>query len=366
MARESAAKESMRDKIRRRNEETSYGGGGGRTVNLPEGVKWFENKGGAAELDFLPYVITDPQHPEVLGSRFAVGDLIDSRAYWVHRDVGAEQKLMICLKTIGKPCPICEAYVSAKKNASLSKEEVEPLRSKVRVLYNVIDLNTKDQKVQVWDVSWHNFTKMMIEEQKINEDLLGYADLVGGSTMSIRFREKKIGKQEFFEASRIDGTPREPYEKSILKEVVNLDESFQILSYEQLEAIFLGTEAAGRSAPEPAKRRSAPEPENAPDPHRHDPDAQRGRGKTPPPTADDEYKGELDEAPAKPAKPAAKSADNACPHGYVFGVDLDTKDECDSCDVWDECRHEKKKGAAKPASPQKPAPGDDGPPKRRR
>jgi len=388
MARESAAKSSMRDRAKRRTEETTHGGGGG-SVNLPEGVKWFENKGAAAELDFLPYVITDPRHPDVLAGRASVGDMTDCRIYWMHRDVGAEQKPRVCLKSIGKACPICEAHAAAKKNSSMAKEDVDALRSKERVLYNLIDLGTKDQKVQVWDVSYHLFTKMLEEEQRLNEDLYGYAELKDGYTISARFREKKMGKQEFYETSRIDGAKREAYSEDILKEVVNFDEAINILSYAQLEAIFLGTDApadeekeeaaAPRRAapapePEPAPRRRAaaePSPTNAPDPHRHDPDAPGARGRHAIDPDQDEPVHKRTEGVVIPK--AAKPADGDCPSGHVFGKDTDTKDECDSCDVWEDCRQEKKRkttGAvptkSKAAAPVEPAPAEAAPARRRR
>lgn len=381
------ARESMRDKIKRRAQETTHGGGGG-SVSLPEGVKWFENDGKPVELDFVPYEITSPRHPEVLSGRFKVGDLIDSRVYWIHRDIGVDQKSKVCLKSIGKPCPICEAYNAAKKNSSMAKEDVDALRSKERVLYNVIDLGTKDQKVQVWDVSYHLFTKMLEEEQTLNENLYGYADLDNGSTLSLRFRQKKMGKQEFYETSRIDGNPRELYGDEILSEVVNFDEALQILSYEQLEAVFLGTdnEPEGEDSPNPlvrqrgernetpparaalpeesapsGRRSRAAEPDNAPNPHRHDPDKQRERGgraakqepaqeeDTPPSTP---RRGAIKSEPATDKKPE-ESTGGECPSGHSFGIDTDKQDECDACDVWQSCRQAKK--ASTPATSPKAA-----------
>jgi hypothetical protein len=50
-------------------------------------------------------------------------------------------------------------------------------------------------------------------------------------------------------------------------------------------------------------------------------------------------------APKAPSKPASKSKGKAakatakgkCPHGHTFGVDCEEYDECDECEVWEEC-----------------------------
>lgn len=50
---------------------------------------------------------------------------------------------------------------------------------------------------------------------------------------------------------------------------------------------------------------------------------------------------EEEEAPAPTRKPKAPKTQE-CPSGYVFGKDTDKEDECDSCDLWDECMAAKK------------------------
>jgi len=57
-----------------------------------------------------------------------------------------------------------------------------------------------------------------------------------------------------------------------------------------------------------------------------------------------------DEKPVKkstkvPAKKA--TADDKCPSDHIFGKDVDKFDECDSCDLWDECNTLKKKNSKK-------------------
>jgi len=376
----------MRDAAKRRAEEQSHGGGGF-SIGLPDGVSFFKNDGKTVEFDFIPYVITDPRNPDVVAGRLQVGDLVDGRTYWMHRDIGAEQKPYICLKTIGQRCPICEAQVAMAKNPKADPDDAKALKSKERVLYNVIDVADKDGKVMVFDISYHLFTKQLEHEQREREEYYDYADPDNGYTLRIRWEKKSIGRGEpFHEADRIDFTKRKPLSDADLKAAVDLDACLTILPYDKLEAIFLGVETPAEPAkPEPAgrgseegtrgSRRSEPaasapaestrgrrEPtappaeEPAPrgrgrsaeppaaDPHRHDPDAQRARGAAP---AEDEhvYKGELDE--------------NKCPGGGTFGVDENELKHCKDCDdkVWRSCRDEKDRLAreAKSKPEEKPA-----------
>ena len=37
-----------------------------------------------------------------------------------------------------------------------------------------------------------------------------------------------------------------------------------------------------------------------------------------------------------------KKETNECPYDYKFGFDLGIGDECNDCDVWDDCRARKK------------------------
>ena len=44
-----------------------------------------------------------------------------------------------------------------------------------------------------------------------------------------------------------------------------------------------------------------------------------------------------EEEPKRKKKAVKKEATNKCPHGYAFGEDTDDHDECDGCDLWDDC-----------------------------
>jgi hypothetical protein len=399
MARDEKKRSSMRDRVRQRTEETEHGGGGTK-FDLPEKVKFFSAKKGTSELDIIPYEISDPRHPEVLSGRSKVGDLIDSRTIWVHGFVGAEEKAYVCLKSVGKACPLCEAQIALSKNTNADPEEAKNLKAKERQVFNVIDLGEKNGPVQLWEFSYHLFGKKLEEEQRENEDYYGFAELEGGYTLRIRFGEKSIGRgKPFLEATRIDFTKRDAYEESILDEVVDIDKALKVLSYEQLDKIYNGVpdveeddkeeQPRGRSSRDkdeeqeekPSRRRKEAEPEEEERPSRKratpEPEEKTSRRRATTPEPEEE---EEDEIPSKAARTSRRGAepeetihekdpdvevkkkgrhevdpDQDCPGGGKFGVDtdkLDGKNGCDNCDNWDACRDEKdaKARAAKPAA----------------
>lgn len=367
MARESAARSSMRDAARRRAEEQTHGGGGF-SVNLPEGVKFFQNDGKTIEFDFVPFRISDADNPDVKAGRLAVGDLVDARFYWMHQNIGPEEKPYVCLKTFGQRCPICEAQVQMAKNPKADPDAAKALKAKERVLYNVINVDDKDGKIMVWDVSYHLFTRQLEKEQREREEYYDYADPDNGFSVRIRFAEKSFNRNQFYEADRIDFEKRKPLSDADLKAAVDLDACLQRLSYEKLEAIFLGTaddEKVGNRDDKPADRKDDRRSADAP--------TRGSRADTPPPTRSS--RGEADEkthrrdpdAPGERERHADEAErgtagrhpvdpDQDCPGGGKFGAE-GSVDHCTKCpdDKWKSCRDEtdrlarEKKAAAKPA-----------------
>lgn len=250
---------TMRDRFKKRAQE---GATGGFSVNLPEGVQRFSPKKGTYRLDVIPYVVSASRHPDGVKE----GDIWCRRPFLIHFGVGVDNKRQICPRTVGSPCPICEYYERERRRPGADEDALKEIRAKARELYNVIDLNDKEAGIQVFEMSYHLFGKQL--EHEINEadddDVAGFAELKDGKTIKVRFSEASMGVNKFLEATRIDFLDRSDYKKSILDEVVNLDEVFNILSYEDLEAMFLEDEGAHMEiadedddeAPVPPKKKS--------------------------------------------------------------------------------------------------------------
>ena len=265
---------SMREKFKQRAKDNAQKGG---AVALPEGTKRIEIKKGTKRLDVIPYVVTAENHPDEIKA----GEEWARRPFLIHFGIGVNNKTVICPRTVGKPCPICEYYDREKKRPGSDEEALRDIKARRRELYNVIDLDNEDEGVQILEFSYFNFGKVL--EAEINEAdddaIAGFADLKGGYTLKVRFSEAAMGTNKYLEATRIDFLEREDYKKSILKEVVDLDEavSANVMSYSELEKLFLGDEAPDTDVDE---------------------DEPRGKRRRP---ADDD---DEDERPKKPKKPA--------------------------------------------------------------
>lgn len=336
--------ESMRDRIRQRAKERQAHQGGLSTLTLPEGVDLYKPEKGPVEFDILPYRISVDNHPDV-----KKGDLWYRRIYYAHRNVGPEEKFLICPRTVGKRCPICEEYQKLKKDPNADEEMVDGLRAKERELFNVV-MKDGDGSVMVLDISTFLFGKLL--EKEINEGdeaNAAFPDLSGGKTLKVRWEAKSMGTNKFVEAGRIDFLDREDIDESALDAVVDLDKAMKILSYEEIEKIF---QAGDDEVPEKEAEEPAEEEEERP--------AKRVIGKAKPAPEPEEENEEEDELPGlEKKKTGAKEAPDCiacdgtgktskgktCPICGGSGKDEDTPAD----DVKEEPAEEEQEEEAKPA-----------------
>jgi hypothetical protein len=361
-------KSSFRGKVaadaqRRQKAATSYG-----HLSLPKGVSVFSPEpGGRVKLDFMPYIVTDPKHPdrnEALG--VAMPDTPwYTRPYSIHRNVGANNDSYVCLASIGKKCPICE-YRAKRIKAQAEKEETDTMKPSKRNLYLVIPLDSKkhEAEVHIFDISTFNFQNLLDDELKENEDYEVFPDLTEGYTLKVRFDSKTIGgSQPFAQASRIDFLDRdEAYDEALLDDMPNLDEVLIILSYDELKAKFFemeGEEDGGKLSEaeeeedeKPVRRhkvlhkeKEEPEEEEDEKPTRK---PIRGTPSTKPRNRREEpEEEEEDEKPTRSThhhtSERSSEKKGKCPHGHKFGTDHEEFDECEDCKSWDLCLEEKEK-----------------------
>jgi hypothetical protein len=212
-------------------------------LNLPDGISSYSSpKSGNVSLDFLPYIVTDRNHPdknEKIGVALE-GELWYKRPFKVHRNVGPNQDAFICPTSIGKKCPICE-HRAKRKMEGAGDDELRELSPSNRNLYIVVPLGDKEheQKPHVWDVSQFLFQKKLNEEIEANPDNEIFPDIEEGLTVKLRFTEESFGANKFGSVSRIDFVSRKnQYEESILEEIPSLDEMLKVLSYKDLQAKF--------------------------------------------------------------------------------------------------------------------------------
>jgi hypothetical protein len=275
-------------------------------------------------LDIIPFTITSKLNPYVVSGGMKVGDKLHMLDYFVHRNVGPLKKTIICpLKTSELPCPICEEYERAKAEKGYDSPEAKALKCSRRVAYNFIDADDDDEVVQIFDVSWHMFTKDLIDEatheaKRLNVEDLDYAGVLNpADAMTIECRntmEKKGG----FDTAIYKGfkfVPRKDKHKGASP--VNLDEFMVVKSYKEIESMQYGEEEGAEDVPPPVV-----EKEERPTRRARDEDEAPRRSRRDEP---EEEKGKT------------------CPHGMTLGKDYDTDDKkCDKedCEAYSECRAE--------------------------
>ncbi|HOP33338.1 MAG TPA: hypothetical protein PKU94_08180 [Candidatus Hydrothermia bacterium] len=296
---------------RQKSQKSQYG-----YLKLPKGVSVFkEEPGSRIKLDILPYVVTDPNHPDRDDSLGIAtpGALWYKRPFKLHRNIGYNNISLVCPTSIGKRCPICEYKQRLlKEGKDWRDESVKILKASLRNLYVVVPIENKnyEEKPHIWDISDHLFQSKLSMELEENPEYSSFPDLEEGYTLRIRFTEEQFGKNKFADTGRIDFEKREKvYDKSILDKVPNLDEVLIVLPYEQIEAKFFDSEEDDT----PTEVNAAVE------------------------EVIDEVI-EEDEPPRKSktiAKPA--TTHGKCPHGHVFGEDEGAYPECSECTEWNAC-----------------------------
>ena len=349
-------------------------------------------------MDVMPYIISDKKHLD-RNEEYddcLVGDPWYKKPFKVHKNVGPEEDSVICLKTFGKACPICEHRAQLAKEGETDKDTLKDMSAKDRVLYVVIPLKGKDpdgksyeEKPHIMDMSWWLFQDLLNDELEENEDNEVFPDLEEGLSLKIRWESKKMGKgPAYAEAGRIDFEEREEaYDESMMDDIPDLDKVLKVLTYKEVEALFFDTDpdaekdddeeeedfeevdeeeeekpkrkkkTARKSKPEPEEeddeeeeeeeeeekpkrkskpsRKSKPEPEEEEDDEEEDDDEEE--------EDDDEEEEEEEEKPKRKKAPAKKAGKGKCPYGHKYGVDADEKAECNSCDLWDACLDQKEK-----------------------
>ena len=313
------------------------GSGGTMFQNIPSGIDFYNPEEGKITLRILPYIITDPKHPD--GDLAPVDDIWYKRPFKRFRSIGPEQKPYISPRSIGKPCPISEYYAAAKADPSISDKEANKAKAQDCVMYNVqiVDRKGNVSDPMFWWYSYHLFEKQLKKElmDPDNEEFLTFMDLEGGFDIRIRWEKESFQGNDFLTAGNIIFIERDDIDEDVLDQVVNLDEVLNIKSYDELNRIFLELD-------DDQDENNGSSNDEKPTTNR------RGRSKA---KSDDEDESEQSksttrkrkssgsdqEEPVRRGRRTKKKEENPCPEGFVFGDDWDSKTACDDCKKFDEC-----------------------------
>jgi hypothetical protein len=309
----------------------------------------------------------------------------------VHQRIGPETRDIFCLKEgLGLKCYVCEERSTL--NWDEDRKEMEDLRAKWRVFYNVIDKRADNgDAILLWEVSYHLFEKEMLAEKKIeseerDDETISITHLEKGQSIRFRAPDKTIPGREggtitFKEYKSFDFKPRtKKYKMSIMEEAHPLDLMVRIPTYEEGRALFLGVEEEERvedpqldDVPEEEGDLEPPDTEEEPEeeePEEEEPEEEEPEEEEE--TLEDKLEdmgkkellaycrekkiritGAKDLKPKKlraailekveETEPEVEEPEvedegkETCPSGFKFGVDCDEHDECDECEKWQEC-----------------------------
>ena len=324
---------------------------------IDKGVETYKPKEGKNLINIIPYIVGIPNHPDSDGEGTAEkGSLWYRMPFKVHRDIGPDNISVICPTTFGKPCPVCE-YMSKLRTQGAEWEIMKAFKPSDRALYVVQTLDDKKKKeLMIWDMSFHLFQKALNEELLDNDEFANFPDLEEGFSLRIRMSEETLGKNKFMECTRIDFEERKPIDETILDEVPQLDVLLKVFTYKELDALMnhispedvedededepVTKKPARKTKPAPEPEEDEDEEEEVEDEDEDDEPAPPVRKKKPAPAPDPEEDDDDDDDEDEPApkkKPTTTPKKGKCPHGHAFGKDTDTEDECDDCDVFDDC-----------------------------
>jgi hypothetical protein len=376
--------------------KTQERSGGKIYLKLPKDVTAlvFDEKVSSVQMDFMPYIVSDPKHPDIRDVGVEVGDLWYRRPFKVHKNIGADNKSYICLSSIEKRCPICEFQ---KELFQTDRDAAIKLYPQDRELYTPIPLDSKKHEAEpgfIWDMAktlFRNSLERALDKKPANEI---FPDLNEGLTLECDFNWKTIGNSKPFpEVSHVAFFEREEvYDESILKTVPDLDAIINdsVLSYDELKDAFFETDKEDdggdlKDDDEPkrskktvptSKRKPIETEEEEEEEEEEKPVRKSVRTTSNKPVAKTVVKEEdedvnTEEIPKKERCTACQgtgkdsrgrkcpicngtgrkpeedesttSKTGKCPHGHIFGKDSEKFDDCDSCKIWDSCADAKEK-----------------------
>jgi hypothetical protein len=359
--------------------------GSGNYIQLPSGVFWKSPAEGENAFDFVPYLNTDEHHPD----RVPVGGAWPRRPFWRHTNIGAEHKKVVCLKSVHRPCPICEER-SRLIADGVDKKLSDALRPSYRELY--LNLNEKDE-FEIMEISYACFGKKLDRVlDRYNDDRVLFYSLESGFTVVAYFVESSMPRGgTFLEVDDIGFEKRDAISDDVIEDAPCLDEMLAPLTYRSLQALYLdveeedlpegGEEQSGGADSEPTRnrRRSSENDEPETRSRRSGGGSRRSRSSDSGSSSRSDRRRKRESEDEDDDEPVTEPSDGfqictacegsrknsrgktcpiclgageveiqepeagseagggECPHGHAFGVDTDKKDECSSCDVWREC-----------------------------
>ncbi|MCP4761746.1 MAG: hypothetical protein GY870_08190 [archaeon] len=285
---------------------------------------YFKIESKKVDIDILPFSLSRDMDDEGLEK----GDTWYTKRFAVHKNVGSENVTIVCPKSFGKKCPICEEVTKLAEDWDENEDVIKEISKKDRELYNVLN----DGEVQLWDVSIHLFGKNLYEEWRDGEDeWAGFYEAEDGFTLETKWKKKKFKKFDYYDNRNIEFEEREDIEFDE-DDVFILDdpELFVLLSYKEIEKLFLDLD-------EEDVQEEEEEEEEKPKKKKSKSKKKSKKKKEPEPEEEEEE--EPEDEPEE--EPEEEDDESTCPvEDGTFGKDCYEFDECDDCEKFDACDDE--------------------------
>lgn len=315
----------------------------------PEGVGIFNTKptdgdGTDYGYDIIPFVAGN--NFPTNGYNIKSGDLAYVLDVWVHRNIGAGNKSIVCpLKNYNLPCPACEKRVEVlAEQGQMEKEEyrkfsktIEELIPKRRVIYNVIcrsDSKQEEKGIQIYENS-HFYTEKKLQDaakRPRGGGLVPYPDPDEGKTIWQNWKLK--GEKEWEVAAPIFEDRQYVISDEEIETATKLDQIISLLDYDEI------LELMGNHKSKPVE-----EEKEEPVVNRRGLKQEEKEYPSGPITEDDIPLAFKDD-------PKPETGTQVCPFGGEFGNEFDDYQECDNCGIRSDCKFAKEE-AEKPKTPAK-------------
>lgn len=216
-------------------------------LRVPDGVSFFDLQPGNYVVDIIPYNVKRGKNTPG-GNPFAeVGELYYERTFFCYKRIGVNEKSYVCSsKTFSKPDFIQEYRQKESKSPNADVSYLKSLNPKERQIFLIYDRKEPDKGIQVLEISFHNFGKLL--DSRINNsieedgwDLFYFTD-DSGMSLRLTVEKKSTGGYSFNEVTAIDFLRRkDPIPKHVINHKIDLDAMLIEVDYEKLKAIFLGS-----------------------------------------------------------------------------------------------------------------------------
>jgi hypothetical protein len=362
-------------------------GGGVRAIDMSKIAKeriYTPQIGSYVDLHIIPAPITNPNHPDVLNGKYAVGDWVFSTDLWVHRGVGAGRDDIICpKKNFHRPCPICEKSNQLYQAGRI--DDSKSLKLTRRSWLNVVICDPQGNAlsdVLAWEVSYALFTSKLLEAAMAEQRGRGvtpFADPQNGSIITFHIIEESIGKNKFADYDSFRLTKRaNPISDEVLMRAISFDSLMQVQDEKFIENILQGVTlpserpqqqqeqppqqqppqqqpqggypgyATQQSAPQqpahqnyqmpPPQQRFAPPAGQAPTPVPQQPAYAPSAQQQPIPQQPAPGVYAVADLANAPTQQPVPQVGMSCPNNHVFGRDCDAYPrDCGMCEMWQEC-----------------------------